>query len=256
MSVVLMYHALYPDGDLSQIDVEDQPYAVSESTFKQHLDMLKPLHVGIFSDDNTQALPDVVITFDDGHISNYEIALPLLQQAGYSAYFFATTHFINSREYFCRPEQLKALAEAGMVVGSHGVSHEFLADLPPDAVEHELKHSRSVLESWVNQDIHSLSFPGGRYTPAVMDRARSAGYRQIFDSTFDTVSVTDLAEQKPLARVAIRRSTSADDFQRMITRDGSLYRKVQRAQWIKQTLKHTLGNRLYHGLYKSLTAHR
>jgi peptidoglycan/xylan/chitin deacetylase (PgdA/CDA1 family) len=131
-----------------------------------------------------------------------------------------------------------------------------LADLPPDAVEHELKHSRSVLESWVNQDIHSLSFPGGRYTPAVMDRAKLAGYRQIFDSTFDTVSVTDLAEQKPLARVAIRRSTSADDFQRMITRDGSLYRKVQRAQWIKQTLKHTLGNRLYHGLYKSLTAHR
>ncbi len=256
MSVVLMYHALYPDGDLSQIDVEDQPYAVSESTFKQHLDMLKPFKVGVFSDDSSEELPEIVITFDDGHISNYELALPLLQQAGYRAYFFVTTHFINSREYFCRPEQLKALAEAGMVVGSHGVSHEFLADLPADAVEHELAHSRSTLGSWIQQDIQSLSFPGGRYTPAVMQQAKATGYRQIFDSTFDTVSVTDLAEHKPLARVAIRRSTSADEFQRMISRDVSLYRKVQRSQWIKQTLKRTLGNRLYHGLYKSLTAHR
>ncbi len=252
MSIVLMYHALHPDNDLSQVDIEDQPYAVSVSTFKEHLAELANFNVGLFSGDVNAELPDVVITFDDGHISNHELALPILEEAGMKAYFFVTTHFVQSREYFCRPEQLKDFTRAGMVVGSHGVSHQFLADLPPDAVKHELVHSRRTLQDWLDEEITTISYPGGRYTASTMVEARNAGYQQIFDSTFDSVSATDLASRKALARVAIRRTTTAADFRSMITHDVPFFRRVQRAQWIKQSVKKALGNRLYHGLYKSL----
>ena len=255
MSVVLMYHALHPDSNVSEVDLEDQPYAVSESTFKEHIAVLKDYKVGLLSDDPSAEQPDVIVTFDDGHISNHAIALPLLESAGIPAYFFVTTDFIRSREFFCRPEHLKDFTTAGMVVGSHGVSHEFLADLPADAAKHELVHSRNVLQEWLDEDITTLSFPGGRYNKGTMAVAREAGYKQIFDSTFDTVSATDLAQNNALARVAIRRTTSLGDFENMVAYDKPFYRRVQRTQRIKQTVKKVLGNRVYHGLYKSISAH-
>lgn len=254
MSVVLMYHALHPDNDTSSIDLEDQPYAVSESTFREHLAMLKDYSVGLLNPDSTEAQPDVVITFDDGHISNLEIALPILKEHGMSAYFFVTTDFVESREFFCRPHQLKEFVDAGMVVGSHGVSHRFMADLSLEESKRELDHSKERLQSWLDGEVLSISYPGGRYTASTMELARESGYRQIFDSTFDTVSSTDLANNDALARVAIRRSTTASVFKSMISNDKAYYRRVQRAQFIKQTAKRILGNRLYHGLYKSLTA--
>jgi len=153
MSVVLMYHALYPDNDLSAIDLEDQPYAVSESTFREHLSMLKDYDVGLLSNETSATQPDVVITFDDGHISNLEIAVPILKEFGMKAYFFVTTDFIESREFFCRPQQLQAFVDAGMVVGSHGVSHRFLSDLSDEESKRELSLSKERLQSWLDSEV-------------------------------------------------------------------------------------------------------
>jgi len=249
-----MYHALHPDGDVSAVDIEDQPYAISVSTFKRHLEQIKDYKVGLLSDDTADDPPDVVITFDDGHVSNHELALPLLKQYKVPAYFFVTTDFIESRAHHCRPEMLKDFTEAGMVVGSHGVSHRFLADLSPEDAKRELVHSRATLETWLGEDVTSISYPGGRYNEQTLALTLDAGYRQVFDSRFDSISATDLADKKALARVAIRRSTTDQEFQSMIARKAAYYRRVQGTQWLKQSVKRVLGNRLYHGLYKSITA--
>jgi len=76
----------------------------------------------------------------------------------------------------------------------------------------------------------------------------------MFNSEFDAVSAANIVRQQPLARVAIRRNTTTDSFKRMINHDVAYYRRVQLLQRLKQSVKGLLGNRLYHGLYKSLTA--
>jgi len=250
-----MYHALHPDGDVSAIDAEDLPYAVSVSTFKSHMEKLRDLNVGLLSNNAASAMPDVVITFDDGHISNHSLALPILQEFGFKAYFFVTTNFIESRVNHCRAEQLRELIKAGMVIGSHGLSHKFLADLPPNEVKHELVRSRDLLQNWLHTEVSSISFPGGRYTQDTLIAAREAGYCQVFSSEFDEVSRTQITQQVALARVAIRRSTTLKSFNRMIHHDVTYYRFVQLQQGLKHSVKRILGNRLYHGLYKSLTSH-
>jgi len=253
-----MYHALHPDGDVSAIDVADRPYAISLSTFKDHMARLREFNVGLLTSEAGEAQPDVVITFDDGHLSNHSLALPVLEQLGYQAYFFVTTDFIRSRAEHCRVNQLQDLHRAGMVVGSHGVSHRFLADLNDDEAKYELQHSRETLQDWLGADVDSFSFPGGRYTHQTLNAAYAAGYRWVFDSTFDTVSAPLSAQpgagQHALARVAIRRTITTEAFQCMITGDQRYYARVQRTQKIKQSVKKFLGNRLYHGLYQSLSA--
>lgn len=269
MSVVLMYHALYRGEDTSAIDQEDLPYAVSEEAFIQQLDSLQNKRVGQF--DQTES-PDVVITFDDGHLSNLEIAAPLLLERGLSALFFVTSGFIGKRAGFMDREQLATLAAMpGMLIGGHGVTHRFLDDLDERECRAELQESREQLALMSGQECRSISFPGGRYNENTLNLLKDTGYWQWFGSEIGTVEpvqsflpdeVRPVNDQqllvqnrrRPLERVAIRRSTTLEEFARMIGPDDAYYRDHQRRSQAKALLRRVLGNRLYHGLYKFLSA--
>ncbi|ASJ74970.1 polysaccharide deacetylase family protein [Granulosicoccus antarcticus] len=272
MSVVLMYHALYRGEDTTAIDQEDLPYAVSEANFIAQLDLLKAKNVGLFDSDSS--VPDIIITFDDGHQSNLDIAAPLLQARGMSAYFFITSNFIDQRSGFMSGEQLRRLAQMpGMSIGSHGVTHQFFDDLTVDESRTELVDSRTHLELLTGMSCQSISFPGGRYNEQTLDLLKAAGYRQWFGSEIGTVSEAlcfnspetpsvDIDEQtllvqqqqNPISRVAVRRNTTLEEFERMTRPDESYFRRHRRRGQIKLLVRRLLGNRLYHGLYKILSA--
>lgn len=267
MSVVLMYHALHRDGDTSEIDQEDLPYALSESAFVSQLDALKDRQVGLL---DGRGSPEVVITFDDGHVSNLQIAAPLLQARGLSAYFFVTTDFIDKRPGFMSQTQLCELSRIpGMCIGSHGVSHRFFDDLSAEQSRKELIDSRRQLEQWCGQPCESISFPGGRYSQQTLEQVQSCGYHQWFGSDMGIVSLEQAMNgqsrqsgqslpkqqrRQPLERVAIRRTTSPQEFARMIEPDRNYFRQHQWRSQAKMLCRRLLGNRLYHGLYKSLSA--
>ncbi|MFK7855164.1 MAG: polysaccharide deacetylase family protein [Granulosicoccus sp.] len=270
MSVVLMYHALYRDNDTSLIDDEDLPYAVSESNFIAQLDSLISRRVGVF-DGSTE--PEIVITFDDGHLSNLELAVPLLVERQMPAIFFVTTNFIGKRVGFMDSEQLKTLSEtSGMYVGSHGLSHRFFDDMSPAESIHELAHSRKLLETLTSRPCQSISFPGGRYNNETLSQLQAAGYQQWFGSSVALVNTnvfgssrvdnenmnTDFLlpqqNREPLSRVAVRRNTTLDEFSRIIGPDKGYYRQHRLKSQAKRSLRRIIGNRLYHGLYKSISA--
>lgn len=267
MTVVLMYHALYRGKDTSSIDQEDLPYAVSDVAFAAQLDALQDKRVGLFGQ-NEQ--PEVVITFDDGHESNLEIAAPLLLERGLSACFFVTSGYVDRREGFMSSEQLRSLSQMpGMLIGSHGESHRFFDDMSDEEARHELLVSRESLESIIGQPCLSMSFPGGRFNQRTLTMMEKAGYRQWFGSevgmvaeshTFDTNAgqqagqLLSQSRLRPLERVAIRRSTSLHEFARIVGPDEVYYRQHKRRSQAKFLGRRFLGNRLYHGLYKSLSA--
>lgn len=268
MTVVLMYHALYRGDDTSAIDQEDLPYAVSEQDFARQLDSLRDKRVGQFEQGQS---PEVVITFDDGHVSNLEIAAPMLVERGLSACFFVTSDFIGKRRGFMDQQELSDLAGMpGMSIGSHGVSHRFFDDLDEQAAREELLASRLALESVTGQECRSISFPGGRYNGGTLNLLNVTGYCQWYGSEIGTVEPSESfresadgddqgglllrqSRRRPLERVAIRRSTNIEEFSCMIGPDNSYYRQHQRRSQAKALVRRILGNRLYHGLYKSLS---
>jgi len=217
-----MYHSLFNGDNTDRIDVEDLPYAVSTENFVAQLDRLKNKRVGLLTDENS-IMPDVVITFDDGHVSNFDIAMPLLEERGFHSYLFVTSDFVNQREHFCSAEQLAKMAQNGMQIGSHGTTHRFFDDLSDEEAERELHQSMRQLTEQSGQRIESISYPGGRYSQRTLQISRELGYRQLFGSTIGILNAT-------------------------------YYAIAQGKQKTKTLVKHTLGNRLYHGLYKSLSA--
>lgn len=78
-------------------------------------------------------------------------------------------------------DTLRALQKSGVSIGGHGASHlplTMLAD-PAD----DLRQARSVMGQQLGQSAcTTLSFPHGRYTPAIVDMARGLGTQLLFTS--------------------------------------------------------------------------
>jgi peptidoglycan/xylan/chitin deacetylase (PgdA/CDA1 family) len=138
---------------------------------------------------------ELVVTFDDGFRNVVTNATPLLESAGVRACFYLTTELVSAPEEvvtrFCRErlhlpgavepltwEDARELVERGHEVGSHTRSHPDLTQLDGEQRDSELRGSKAELEQRLGPVEH-FSAPYGeahRFSPAVSDAARSAGY--------------------------------------------------------------------------------
>ena len=84
-----------------------------------------------------------IITFDDGNISDYEIAFPLLIKKKIQATFFIIADRINCKGYLNK-YQLREMHENGMSIGSHSLSHKPLTTLSYKEVVTELCESKRL----------------------------------------------------------------------------------------------------------------
>src|SRR5262245_52179312 len=125
---ILVYHhiKLISDGSRGL-----RRMTVTAEVFGQQMKFLHDngYHVISFSDvadyfEKGHELPTlpVIISFDDGWVTQYENALPFLMQYHFPATFFVVTDYIGHRNFFSWP-QLQTLLTEGMKIGSHSRSH-------------------------------------------------------------------------------------------------------------------------------------
>lgn len=134
--------------------------------------------------DHVAAAPDplrYVLTFDDGNLSDHDIALPALVERGLSATFFVLTGRIGAPGSL-DGEHIRALRDAGMRIGSHGIAHVTWPTLTDADLWHELSTSRAELERICNGPITEAGIPFGRYDARVLRALRKAGYTAAYSS--------------------------------------------------------------------------
>lgn len=121
----------------------------------------------------------VLLTFDDGYRDNYEHAFPVLQQYGVTAAFFVITGLINDAIRLSA-EQIREMAKYRMDFGSHTISHQALAGLPPEKIALELNGSKLALEDILGHPVTALAYPGGSYNATTLRIAGECGYVDAF----------------------------------------------------------------------------
>lgn len=181
---VLMYHSLsdgrYPDREYGK-------YSVTTRNFQEHLRALCDVGFNLSSISGllknfreTNTVPDrcCVITFDDGHRSNLEMA-EILQRIGASGTFFLTSEYCEKRKDFLSNEEIVGLHEMGFDLGAHGVTHRSLRHMPKAQMHAELKESKEWLEDLIQTPVNSMSLPAGQGNRKVFQAAFQLGYDTI-----------------------------------------------------------------------------
>jgi peptidoglycan/xylan/chitin deacetylase (PgdA/CDA1 family) len=263
-STVLLYHALDSIGEPYQAeDAADHGLAVEVKSFREQLNSLAEMGLPVVPLanllDGDLACPgngQVVLTFDDGHKSNWSLALPELLDAGAVATFYVIAGKVDTHADYMTSPQLRELLAHGMSVGSHTMTHPFLPLLDREGVRRELNDSKRRLEDVLGAPVLDLALPGGHGNRTVFDAARECGYRSVATCKVGVFRQGDNPMKLP--RIEIRRGLSSQRF-------GDTFRtwKMRQLQLLeagKSCLRNSLGltnyTRLRRLAHRCLAIHR
>jgi peptidoglycan/xylan/chitin deacetylase (PgdA/CDA1 family) len=248
-----MYHEVA--DSLEGVPAGHRPYVIPIASFQDQLRAMTAAGVmGTRLDAHLTAGPgpsrrSCVITFDDGHESNYTAALPLLEACGFRATFFVTTGWVGRRPYMTWSE-LRALSAAGMEIGSHSVTHRPPASLSRKELDAELRDSKKAIEDALGTRVQSASSPTGFTNQAMIPLARDAGYRAL---CFGQIGLwTDTSKAFGIPRIAVKLGTSVEEVRRLVLGDPALIRRLRRSQVVLDSLKRALGVERYLALRRWL----
>ncbi|WP_440874849.1 polysaccharide deacetylase family protein [Thalassotalea sp. PLHSN55] len=181
-AVILQYHHVS--------DTTPKSTSITPTQFEAHLQFLKdnqftvvPLSSVIDKVKQQTPLTDktVVITFDDAYIDILTNAKPLLDKFNYPFTIFVNPGVIerNSSSNLTW-QQLKTMADEGVIIANHGFEHDSLARIPDNMPQQQwlekqgelLNAAEKMIEEKTGQSWRYFAYPYGEYTPEIQQWVR------------------------------------------------------------------------------------
>ena len=216
---VLLYHDVQ-----QQYDPDKAAIAVTPERFDEHVAaLLNNGYTPVSFEDvynasiGKFAMPEkpVIISFDDGYLTNYTYAFPIICKYGVKTTIFIITKTVGTMEknpHFTW-EQAREMQKSGLVsILSHTYNHHDLLTLDSYEVERELRLSRYLIEKNLGTKCEIVAFPFGSHNADIEASARNAGYKvvaQVGEAGRNTI--TDV-RTKPLIRITAYGSWTGDEL--------------------------------------------
>ena len=236
MSVVLMYHDLISRTDKTSGFQNESAfqYKVEEAAFEEQVKAIQG--------------EKVLFTFDDGGVSFYTKAAPILEKYGFKGLFFISTGYIGTPG-FLSTKQIKELEKRGHIIGSHSHSHPHdFTKLTRDEVQYEWKQSYNVLKDIVGDKPIPVSIPNGYSSKTVLEEAVNCGFTDIYNSE-PTTKIKNFLGHKVIGRYVVHDKMKTDDVVRIVESSGTRC-KIHGRWIIIEGVKKLLGNK--YDKFKSL----
>lgn len=184
--VVLLYHHVATDTPAST--------SISPEDFRSHLEYLRDNGFNVIGLDvmvealrNGGELPEraVAITFDDGYLSIYETAFPMLRSFDYPFTLFLSTGPIDRQlRNYMSWAQIEEMADAGVLVANHMVEHPHMLERMEGENEAawierqrtELLRAEQQILEHTGQAHRFLAYPYGEFDPAIKDMLRELDF--------------------------------------------------------------------------------
>jgi peptidoglycan/xylan/chitin deacetylase (PgdA/CDA1 family) len=189
-------------------------YWISEDRFRDVLDRMAGHH----------GRERLLITFDDGNLSDLAIAAPELLRRGLTAEFFVLTGRLGAPGSL-QPGDIRLLKGMGMRIGSHGISHRAWTGMTASELDDELRRSKEVLEAICRAPIRSAAIPFGRYNASVLAASRKAGYESAYSSDGGGMGTSGFLRP----RTSIRHDTDDAALECILSGRMSAWNRLRRA---------------------------
>ncbi|MEW6984293.1 polysaccharide deacetylase family protein [Colwelliaceae bacterium 6471] len=185
-AVILQYHHVS--------DTTPNSTSISPAQFERHLQYLADQHFNVVpltqlidAIKKQQPLKDktVAITFDDAYTDILHNAKPLLDQFNYPYTIFINPNSIKlDSDRYLSWQQIKKLAEDGVIIANHGLEHNSMIRVPDDMSESQwlaqetasLVKAESLIKEHTGQNWQYFAYPYGEYTPAIQQWLKKNGY--------------------------------------------------------------------------------
>ena len=170
---------------------------VNDTSFNQWEDVSKNCFIEIlneieqpsriYGNHKSNNINEVLLTFDDGNSSDYEIVFQMLDERKINAIFFLIVDRVGNKGYV-NWSQVKEMHKYGMIFGSHGLNHKAMDKLSDKDALNEFVKSKSILEDNLGSAINCFSYPYGDCSKESHANGLSAGYEFLFTSNHGTAN--------------------------------------------------------------------
>ena len=177
--ISLMYHRFeenkYPS---TNIRIND---------FKEHLKIIEDSNIKFINPKdfenelkNNKLQRKILLTIDDGFLSFYENAWPILKNKRVPFILFVSTREIGAYNYMSW-EQIKEISKEDFVeIGNHSHTHEYLADEDNETIKKDIEKSISIFKKNLGNNSNFFSYPFGEYSNDFKSIIKEFGFKYAF----------------------------------------------------------------------------
>lgn len=230
---ILLYHRLISKAaaDRGEIPDREMIWVSYDTVFAEQMAYLRRAGYTTLDLDDYVAiragrmpLPDrpVIITFDDGYRSNYTLAFPVMKAHAQKAVIFValepdeyTRRGVEGVDGFLTAGQMREMADHGVSIQSHTLTHCVLADLDDERALFELTESRRRITEITGRPVDHLAIPRAGYSRRIRKLVEKAGYRTVCGNRKGTANRS--SDRLALPRIVIERDMTVEDFARALT---------------------------------------
>ncbi len=192
--ISIMYHRFdeskYPSTNI-QLDV-----------FKEQLDIIereniKFIHPKDFGDILTQNKKQrkILFTVDDGLLSFYENAWPILKTKKIPFILFVNTREVGSFNYMNWDQILELYNDENVEIGNHSHSHEYLVEENAEIIKADIIKSMKIFEKKLGSNSEFFSYPFGEFSLEFKKIVKDLGFKYAFGQHSGVIDETkDLLE--------------------------------------------------------------
>ena len=174
-----MYHRFeenkYPSTNIKILD------------FKDHLEIIKKNNIKFINPTNFEKEllnkkkhRKVLLTIDDGFLSFYNNAWPLLKKEKIPFILFVSTREVGSSNYMTW-EQIQEISKEDFVeIGNHSHTHEYLVDENNETIKADIQKSIDIFIKKLGKNSEFFSYPFGEYSVNFKNIIKNFGFKYAF----------------------------------------------------------------------------
>jgi len=177
--ISIMYHRFneskYPSTNI-QLNIFKEQLKIIES------EGIKFIHPNDFEISLTKNKSErkVLLTIDDGLLSFYENAWPILRERKIPFILFVNTREVGAYNYMNWNQIIELSNSKYVEIGNHSHSHEYLVDEEPNLIKSDIENSIKIFKNKLGKNSDFFSYPFGEYSLEFKKIIKDLGFKYAF----------------------------------------------------------------------------
>ena len=174
-----MYHRFeenkYPSTNIKILDFKNQLEIIQKNNIK----FINPKN---FEQElkNNKKQRKILLTIDDGFLSFYNNAWPILKEKKIPFILFVSTREVGSFNYMNWDQINEINKETFVEIGNHSHTHEYLVDQNNELIKKDILKSINIFKKKLGKNSDFFSYPFGEYSVDFINIIKSLGFKYAF----------------------------------------------------------------------------